>query len=368
MDETAEMATIGAPSRAHAGRSPRREAGPEAARCAPGAPPGRDARGLRPLRARGALGPRGGQPARRPGGDGRLPRAARARLDSTTPHPKARPVVSRLPRWAEEGATAEELRLLEVSRRERPDPEARSAHADRPRHRWSLERLSAVGGRPSVRRGRRACRECRECRRVEFGNVGNVGLTTKVALLIVCGGGAIAGAAWFATARRAPVMAGATTVSARARSHVVAVPPSAPTAPEVEAATNAPAGVGASSEPGRPPHARPKRSFRSVPAPSARAPERRPSRPEPPAEASTLAAEVAALERAQAALAAHDAPGALRALDHYEATFPSGRLASEENVLRVQALLARGDAGRRPRARRALLRRAPRQLVRAPRA
>jgi outer membrane protein assembly factor BamD (BamD/ComL family) len=53
---------------------------------------------------------------------------------------------------------------------------------------------------------------------------------------------------------------------------------------------------------------------------------------------------VAALERAQVALAAHDAGGAMRALDRYEVTFPAGRLASEATVLRVQALLARGDA------------------------
>jgi outer membrane protein assembly factor BamD (BamD/ComL family) len=52
---------------------------------------------------------------------------------------------------------------------------------------------------------------------------------------------------------------------------------------------------------------------------------------------------VAALEQAHAALAARDADRALLALDRYRAKFPGGRLASEETVLRIQALLARGD-------------------------
>jgi outer membrane protein assembly factor BamD (BamD/ComL family) len=56
-----------------------------------------------------------------------------------------------------------------------------------------------------------------------------------------------------------------------------------------------------------------------------------------------LSLEVAALERAHQALGQHDADGALRELDRYRALFPNGTLASEQTVLRVQALLARGD-------------------------
>jgi hypothetical protein len=56
-----------------------------------------------------------------------------------------------------------------------------------------------------------------------------------------------------------------------------------------------------------------------------------------------LSLEVAALERAHKALGKHDPEGALFELDRYRAQFPNGSLASEETVLRVQALLALGD-------------------------
>jgi len=56
----------------------------------------------------------------------------------------------------------------------------------------------------------------------------------------------------------------------------------------------------------------------------------------------SLAQEVAALERAHK-LATHDPDAALRELDRYHARFPGGALAAEETVLRVEALLARGD-------------------------
>jgi outer membrane protein assembly factor BamD (BamD/ComL family) len=56
-----------------------------------------------------------------------------------------------------------------------------------------------------------------------------------------------------------------------------------------------------------------------------------------------LAGEVTALERAHQALAAHNHEAALHLLDRYRTQFPRGALASEETVLRVQALLASGD-------------------------
>lgn len=42
-------------------------------------------------------------------------------------------------------------------------------------------------------------------------------------------------------------------------------------------------------------------------------------------------------------MAAHDPDAALRALDRYHAQFSGGALSSEETVLRVEALLMRGD-------------------------
>jgi hypothetical protein len=56
-----------------------------------------------------------------------------------------------------------------------------------------------------------------------------------------------------------------------------------------------------------------------------------------------LSREVAALELAHRALAAHNPSSALHLLDNYRAEFPHGALGSEATVLRVQALLASGN-------------------------
>ena len=52
------------------------------------------------------------------------------------------------------------------------------------------------------------------------------------------------------------------------------------------------------------------------------------------------------LEEAQRALAAGDPARALRVCDRYQATFAAGKLAPEETILRVRALLARGERQR----------------------
>ena len=52
------------------------------------------------------------------------------------------------------------------------------------------------------------------------------------------------------------------------------------------------------------------------------------------------------LEEAQRALAAGDPARALRVCDRYQAAFAAGKLAPEETILRVRALLARGDRQR----------------------
>jgi hypothetical protein len=84
---------------------------------------------------------------------------------------------------------------------------------------------------------------------------------------------------------------------------------------------------------------------RPLPLPPVSAP------PAPPAsvpDEGTLHDEVAALDRARAALAGGDATGALSAIAAYERAFPRGALADEASMLRIEAL---ARAGRRDDAR-----------------
>ena len=53
--------------------------------------------------------------------------------------------------------------------------------------------------------------------------------------------------------------------------------------------------------------------------------------------------ELALLDRARAEIAAGDAARALRDLDEHDRAFPSGALAPEAAVLRIEALAAAGD-------------------------
>jgi hypothetical protein len=57
----------------------------------------------------------------------------------------------------------------------------------------------------------------------------------------------------------------------------------------------------------------------------------------------SLQAELSALDQARAALSRRDAAGALRLLDDYAHRFPKRRLDTEATVLRIEALVARGD-------------------------
>jgi hypothetical protein len=57
----------------------------------------------------------------------------------------------------------------------------------------------------------------------------------------------------------------------------------------------------------------------------------------------SLPAELSALDQARAALSRRDASGALRLLDDYARHFPKRRLDTEATVLRIEALVARGD-------------------------
>jgi hypothetical protein len=58
---------------------------------------------------------------------------------------------------------------------------------------------------------------------------------------------------------------------------------------------------------------------------------------------SSLSDEVGLLQVARTALVGHDAVAALSALDRYKIRFPAGRLLPEATVLRIQALIERGD-------------------------
>ena len=78
------------------------------------------------------------------------------------------------------------------------------------------------------------------------------------------------------------------------------------------------------------------------PANPSRAPDVQRARPS----AAPLAAEVAAIDHAARAVAAHDPPRALAALDAYQKQFPGGVLRPEATVLRVQALVQQGDPAR----------------------
>jgi hypothetical protein len=62
------------------------------------------------------------------------------------------------------------------------------------------------------------------------------------------------------------------------------------------------------------------------------------------AETSDLHAELVALEAVRAATTAGRPREALRQLDHYDATFPAGKLREEAAVLRIEALAERGDS------------------------
>ncbi len=69
-----------------------------------------------------------------------------------------------------------------------------------------------------------------------------------------------------------------------------------------------------------------------------------PPPPSPPS--ASLSSEVALLDSARAALAAHDPAGALDAVARYDRAFPGGVFVPEARILRIQALLQAGDRAR----------------------
>ena len=196
-----------------------------------------------------------------------------------------------LRRWSEEDATAEELRLLDVARRRRALPAQRAAV------------LAALGAGVAT---------------TTAGAAGAAGLATKLvglALLASVGVGV------------ALVHAGGETKTATAPAVSAATPPTVMPAasPEPSAAPPEPAPGETALEPGEP-------TARLAARPKAA-----------PSASSSLSRELQVLKQAHDAIARGNPNGALAALDDYHARFPQGALGAEETVIRVQALLARGD-------------------------
>jgi hypothetical protein len=84
------------------------------------------------------------------------------------------------------------------------------------------------------------------------------------------------------------------------------------------------------------------RSARDAPSSAAGALDSRPPPASGPTSAS-LSSEIAVLDEARAAVAAHDGKAALAAIDRYHATFPRGAFTTEFTVLRIEALFETGD-------------------------
>jgi hypothetical protein len=80
------------------------------------------------------------------------------------------------------------------------------------------------------------------------------------------------------------------------------------------------------------------------PQPASLEPPPPPPSPAPVVDARRLAAEVAALDVARGRIAAGDPTGALAALDGHRRDFADGVLRAEAEVLRIEALLRRGDS------------------------
>jgi hypothetical protein len=97
-------------------------------------------------------------------------------------------------------------------------------------------------------------------------------------------------------------------------------------------------------------------------------PERPPS---PPSRSSSSASDpgiqdqIALIDRARGAVAAHQPAAAMAALDEYQRRFPAGVLAQEATLLRIETLAARGDKADAARLGRQFLERYPRSAMAA---
>lgn len=223
--------------------------------------------------------------------------------------------MSDLLRWTEEGATGGESALLEASRGERAPADVRA------------RTLQALGISTAAATTAVTATTAASAAPAASASTVGWGLAVKVVALSVLAGGVFAGA----LVVRAPHEPAASPAAAR-----VVMPPAS------EPIASAPA-VSPPSAVSEEPSSSPSATVTENPTPTGFR-----TRPRSPAghrasENDHLAREVVALEHAQQSLAAHDPAGALRWLDQYRVEFPSGALASDATVLRVQALLAKGD-------------------------
>ena len=207
--------------------------------------------------------------------------------------------MTELRRWSEEGATAQEMTLLDASRRQSV-PEHTLAR--------TLRAVGVAAAATAVGTTSTAAAATQ----------GGLTLASKVLILSLVGSGVVAGG----LAVRAAHHQAQTTVTSVAAP--APRPASANPAP-IETPIPAPPAVSAAvAEPPAP---------AAAPAPPAR----------PASSSDRLSREVKALELAHRALVEHDPQGALGLLDRYRAQFPAGSLASDAIVLRAQALLASGN-------------------------
>jgi hypothetical protein len=207
--------------------------------------------------------------------------------------------------WSNEGGTAEECALLAASRSEVAPSLMRS------------RTLAALGVGTAVTASTVTATTTATAA-AAAGSLG-LGAVAKIAGVVLLVSGVTAGGVvWHAARKTQPAPIGEPAVTVKASTP--AAPPAADTGGTAAAFESAPPSA----------------------LPSGQAAAVRSHAP-PAASSASLSKEVAALERAHAAIAAHDPDAALRALDRYRAQFPGGALASEEAVLRVQAMVARGD-------------------------
>lgn len=213
--------------------------------------------------------------------------------------------MSDLRRWPQEGATEDEVAFLEHARRERPHPSA---------HLRTLNELGISAPPPPIDTAAHAA-----------STAGSVLPFVKLAAAVLLTGGLVTAVVLASGARvQPPAVRPPSAAAPEGAPGEITIAPMAPSPPPDIVAT-----PGFVAENPRKPR-RPPVAAKTIAA-------------EPPAAEPTLAEEVSALEDAQRALAARDTARALRALDRYRLLFPSGKLASEETVLRVRVSLARGD-------------------------
>lgn len=213
--------------------------------------------------------------------------------------------MNELRRWSEEGATATELSLLEVSRREHAPARARER---------ALQALGITAVLSTV-----------ATTTTTAAATNGGALLLKFLGISALGGGLVVGGLAVHRTLRAPASGAVSQAISKPSANLKA------RAPQVVA--EAPAQVPSAAILGAPSSAPSSATASNVAPRSARV----------EAGSGGLSREVAALELAHRALAAHNPNSALHLLDSYRAEFPHGALGSEASVLRVQALLASGN-------------------------